>query len=156
MRGSSGVGSTVRRVVAKVQSRRALPVIVAAVIVLLIFYFATKHDSSGEHLGGSVGKVTREPEKETEKPVKRIHDPEESHNENEKPKEEARKPVEPDLPPVVKPDLRPPPVKPQAEKSVGEFEFKTGILPDKEKQDAVRAELKYSWDSYKKYAWGQG
>jgi hypothetical protein len=164
--------SNVRLIVTKLQSRRGLPVIVAAVIVLFIFYFASK-GGDAVYAPASVGKVTREPEKETDKPVPDTQDV--SKRKEQVPVPDAapaddsagRKAVSPDHGSKESQDskseekeaskntdkVRAPAVVGEAS---GEFELKTGIQADTAKQDAVRAELKFSWDSYKKYAWGHG
>jgi mannosyl-oligosaccharide alpha-1,2-mannosidase len=42
----------------------------------------------------------------------------------------------------------------QEESNKSKFVLQTGIKADVEKMDAVRTELKFSWDKYKEYAWG--
>jgi mannosyl-oligosaccharide alpha-1,2-mannosidase len=94
-----------------------------------------------------VGKVTREPEKETRKPQpQRQPQPVLEEGDEER---ETKLPVPvPDLPAAAVPHVTP------GVSARAAFTLQTGIAADPAKQDAVRAELKFAWDMYKKHAWG--
>ncbi len=140
----------------RLQNRRGLPMLVAAALIVSILYLTRgKSSTDATLLPASVGKVTREPEKETQKPLpKPLPLPVAEADEDEK------RALVPNLPRPAEQARHEEPAAPGGGGGGGvpsphvAFTLQTGIVADTAKQDAVRAELKFSWDMYKKHAWG--